>query len=277
MVQHASAAEPRADSRVRPSRDRCRRGGDGRRFAEERKRSFSETHPLARELRRRVRMKQTPTLTHVQPELEERLARDARRAVSLANAVPDHVQPALRMRSPIMWTAPPTHQLLTLCVPSHWTRTACVSRRPSCLYVLLILLSAIVLQPALQAVGLDEVTPCTSDSLADSVAHCCTVDPEVVINISATEDQRMVPICVDVSTAGVQEEKASPHRFSEFSGQLLSDPTMNSSLCWFASWCWYWVSQPSSLWQSGSQHGQSYCIAASSPTWYRMRDCWCAF
>ena len=62
------------------------------------------------------------------------------------------------VRSPIMWTAPPTHQLLTLCVPSHWTRTACVSRRPSSLYVLLMLLSAIVLQPGLQAVGLDEVT-----------------------------------------------------------------------------------------------------------------------
>ena len=85
---------------VRPSRDRCRRGGDGRRFAEERKRSFSETHPLARELRRRVRMKQTPTLTHVQPVLGERLAGDARRdhmrpcPVSLANAVPDHVDSA---------------------------------------------------------------------------------------------------------------------------------------------------------------------------------------
>ena len=105
-----------------------------------------------------------------------------------------------------MWTAPPTHQLLTLCVPSHWTRTGCVSRRPSCLYVLLILLSSIVLQPALQAVGLDEVTPCTSDSLADSVAHC-TVDREVVINIAATEDQRMVPMCLDVSTAGAQGEK----------------------------------------------------------------------
>ena len=50
---------------------------------------------------------------------------------------------------------------------------------------------------------------------------------------------------------------------------------MDSSLCCFASWCrfkggslrrvWYWVSQPSSIWQSGSQHGPSYCIAASSP------------
>ena len=81
-----------------------------------------------------------------------------------------------------------------------------------------------MLQPGLQAVGLDEVTPCTSDSLADSVAHC-TVDPGVVINIAATEDQRMVPMCLDVSTAGVQGEKASPHRFSEYSRQLLSDPT----------------------------------------------------
>ena len=38
---------------------------------------------------------------------------------------------------------------------------------------------------------------------------------------------------------------------------------MDSSLCWFASWCWCWVSQPGSFWQSGSQHGPSYCIAAS--------------
>ena len=37
----------------------------------------------------------------------------------------------------------------------------------------------------------------------------------------------------------------------------------DSSLCWFASWCWCWVFQPSTIWQSGSQHGPSYCIAAS--------------
>ena len=50
---------------------------------------------------------------------------------------------------------------------------------------------------------------------------------------------------------------------------------MDPSLCWFVSWCrfkggslrrvWYWVSQPGSIWHSGSQHGTSYCIAASSP------------
>ena len=86
-------------------------------------------------------------------------------------------------------------------------------------------MSAIVLQPGLQAVGIDEVTlPCTSDSLADSIAHC-RVDPEVVINIAATEDQHMVSMCLDVSTAGVQGQKASQHRFSEYRQQLLSDPT----------------------------------------------------
>ena len=200
----------RPPRRVRPSRDRCRRGGDGR-IAEERKR-FSHIRLLA-ELRRCVRMRQTPTLTHVQPVLEERLARDARRAVCLANAVPDHVESASNTSAarPVRAKSLDAHSLCvaTALVPVRPVNTVVGDCAPTC---------------SAGRWPRRSDSPCTTDSLADSVAHC-RMDPGVVINIGATEDQRMVPTCVDVSTAGVQGEKASPHRFRQYSRQLISDPT----------------------------------------------------